>query len=196
MKKIAATAGMIIALFGARAFADGPPLADAAALPLATRRVPASADECAVWRRERSFAQSVERHDAAAFATHVHAGAVFNAGTADADRGRDEIAKSWAGIVEGKGMLLRWRPGIVTIGGDPRVAVSRGPYIVQTTKEGVATFSVGLYQTVWLRDPNDGVWRILFDGGASVPLKVVDRAAAETWVVAQAMSDCASGTAP
>ena len=54
---------------------------DAAALPLAIKRVAASADECSVWRREQSFARSVERHDAGAFASHLHAGTVFNVGT-------------------------------------------------------------------------------------------------------------------
>lgn len=170
--------------------------ADPTALPLATERQLASADECAVWRRERSFAQSVERHDAAAFASHIHVGAVFNAGTEGAERGRDEVAKSWAGIVAGKGALLRWRPGIVTIGGEPRIAVSRGPYILQTTQDGAAAFSVGFYQTVWLFDSKDAAWRVLFDGGASTPLKVADRAAADTWVAAQPMSDCAGSATP
>ena len=74
---------------------------DAKPLPLATKRVPASADECTVWRREQSFARSVESHDAGAFAAHLHAGTVFNAGSADADRGRDAVVRSWAGIVDG-----------------------------------------------------------------------------------------------
>jgi hypothetical protein len=183
-------------LASARTRAAEPAPADPSALPLASQRLLASADECAVWRRERSFAQSVERHDAGAFASHLHAGAVFNAGTEGADRGRDEVVKSWAGIVEGKGVLLRWRPGIVTIGGEPRIAVSRGPYILQTSKEGAAAFSVGFYQTVWLFDPKDAAWRVLFDGGASTPLKVADRAAADAWVAAQSMSDCVASAPP
>ncbi|MDQ2733743.1 MAG: hypothetical protein M3Y55_01855, partial [Pseudomonadota bacterium] len=138
----------------------------------------------------------VEAHDAVAWAAHLHAGAIFNAGTADADRGRDEVMKSWAGIVEGKSLVLRWRPGIVMIGGNPDVAVSRGPYILQTAKDGVAAFTVGFYQTIWLRDPSDAIWRVLFDGGASTPIKVADRAAAETWVAAQAMSDCLASAKP
>ncbi|MGZ8259469.1 MAG: YybH family protein [Caldimonas sp.] len=159
-------------------------------LPLATKRVGASADECAVWRREQSFARSVERHDAAAFASHLHAGAVFNAGAAEADRGRDAVVQSWAAIVEGKALALRWRAGIVQIGGEPTVAVSRGPFILQRVQAGAPTFRVGFYQTVWLRDRGDGVWRVLFDGSASTPEPMADRAAAERWVEAQAMSDC------
>lgn len=177
-----------------RALAADAAAADPTALPMATERVLASADECAVWRSERSFAQSVEHHDGAAFASHLHAGAVFDAGRAGADRGRDAIVKSWAGIVEGKAVLLRWRPGIVTIGGDPRIAVSRGPYILQTMNDGVAAFSVGVYQTVWLFDAKGAAWQVLYDGGASTPLKVGDRAAADAWVASQPMSDCASTT--
>ena len=166
---------------------------DAKPLPLATQRVPASADECAVWRREQSFARSVESHDAAAFASHLHAGAVFNAGSAGADRGRDAVARSWAEIVDGKALALRWRAGIVQIAaGEPQIAVSRGPYILQRVQAGAPVFRVGMYQTVWLRDRGDGVWRVLFDGSASSPQAMADRAAAERWVEEQAMSDCAS----
>ena len=165
---------------------------DSIPLPLAAATVPASPDECAVWRRERSFARSVEAHDAIGFASHVHPGAVFDAGTADATRGRDAIVASWKDIVDGHGVVLRWRPGVVDIGGDPSVAVSRGPYVLQTSRDGrQAAVSVGLYQTVWHRDA-DGVWRVLFDGSASAPRPVDDSAAAEAWVRQQTMSDCAS----
>ncbi len=171
-----------------------PAHADETTLPLAAQRLPATSEECVVWRRERSFAQSVEAHDAAAFAAHLHPGAIFNAGTYEADRGREQVSRSWAPLVEGKTIVLRWRAGIVNIGGDPRVAFSRGPYILQTTKDGRVIDSVGFYQTIWVRDA-DGTWRVLFDAGASTLTRVEDRAAAETWVKAQAMSDCA-GPAP
>lgn len=164
--------------------------ADETALPLATRVLPASAAECAVWQRERAFADSVETHDAAAFATFLQTGTIFNAGTLEADRGREPVAKSWVPLIEGKSIVLRWRPGIVNIGGDPRVAYSRGPYILQTAKDGHIAVSVGFYQTVWVRDA-DNTWRVLFDGGASNLIRMDDRTAAVTWVKAQAMSDCA-----
>ena len=166
---------------------------DPAALPLAAKRIAASAEECSAWRRERSFAKSVEAHDLSAFESHLHAGTVFNAGTVAANRGRAAVLEGWTGIVEGKGSVLRWRAGIVNIGGDPTIAVSRGPWIVQSTRDGTTSFSVGFYQTVWVRDAKDATWRVLFDGGASTPLKVADRAAADAWVVEQPMSDCAAG---
>ena len=165
---------------------------DAKPLPPATRRITASSDECTVWRREQAFARSVEAHDARAFGSFLHAGTVFNAGTADADRGSDEVAKSWAEIVAGKTIALRWRPGIVQIGGEPTIALSRGPYILQRMQAGAAVFRVGMYQTVWVRDGRDGVWRVLFDGSATTGQTVEDRAAAERWVEEQVMSDCAS----
>ncbi len=166
---------------------------DATALPLAAKRIAASADECSVWRRERSFSRSVEMHDLPSFESHLHPGAIFNAGSPEVARGRAEVVESWAGIVEGKGTILRWRPGIVHIGGDPAVAISRGPWILQSMRDGTTSISVGFYQTVWLRDANDGTWRVLFDAGASTPQKMASRAAADAWVTEQPMNDCAAG---
>ena len=176
-------------IFGA-ALADDAPIA-VAPLPLAAKRIPASAEECAVWRREQSFARSVERHDARAFAEHLHAGTIFDAGHAEADRGRDAVAASWAPIVAGATIALRWRPGIVQIGGEPGIAISRGPFILQRSQGGAEIFRVGFYQTVWLRDARDGVWRVLYDGSASTAQAMESRAAAERWVEEQVMSDCA-----
>jgi ketosteroid isomerase-like protein len=165
---------------------------DAKPLPLATKRIAASSDECEVWRREQAFARSVEGHDARAFQSFLHVGTVFNAGTADADRGSDDVAKSWAEIVEGRSIALRWRPGIVQIGGEPTIALSRGPYILERVVAGAPAYRVGLYQTVLVRDGRDGVWRVLFDGSATTGQPMSDRAAAERWVEEQVMSDCAS----
>ena len=180
----------VVASAAAQVAAQGMPI-DAGPLPLGAKRLPASPDECAVWRREQGFARSVERHDAAAFESFLHAGAVFDVATPGAERGREAVVKSWAAIVEGKAIALRWRAGIVTIGGEPTIAVSRGPYILQTTKDGVAGWRVGMFQSVWMRDPKDAVWRILFDGSATTGQSVDDRAAADRWIEQQPMSDCA-----
>jgi ketosteroid isomerase-like protein len=185
-----AAAPLAFALVCGAALADDAPIA-VAPLPLAAKRLPASADECAVWRREQSFARAVERHDARAFAEHLHAGTIFDAGHADADRGRDAVTASWTPIIAGTTIALRWRPGIVQIGGEPGIAISRGPFILQRTQGGADVFRVGFYQTVWLRDARDGVWRVLYDGSASTAQAMESRAAAERWVEEQAMSDCA-----
>lgn len=189
----AAIIGLALGLgLAAPAWPAGTDAADATALPMATQRVPASAEECAVWRREQSFAESVARHDKKAFAAHLDPATIFNAGSVEADRGRADVEKNWTRIIEGTDIVLRWRPGIVDIGGNPDVAISRGPYILQTKNEGATVINVGFYQTIWSRDPKDSVWRVLFDGGASSLTRMADRAAAETWVRAQPMSDCAA----
>jgi hypothetical protein len=183
-------APLAFALVCGAALADEAPIA-VAPLPLAAKRIQASAEECAVWRREQSFARSVERHDARAFTEHLHPGTIFDAGRAEADRGRDAVAASWAPIVAGSTIALRWRPGIVQIGGEPGVAISRGPFILQRSQGGAEILRVGFYQTVWLRDARDGVWRVLYDGSASTAQAMESRAAAERWVEEQVMSDCA-----
>ena len=164
---------------------------DARPLPLATKRIAASSDECTVWRREQAFSRSVEAHDVRAFQSFLHPGTVFQAGTAEADHGSDNVTKEWAEVVEGKTIALRWRPGIVHIGGEPTIAVSRGPYILQRIQASGPTYRVGMFQTVWVRDGRDGVWRVLFDGSATTGQAIDDRAAADRWVEEQPMSDCA-----
>jgi len=83
-------------------------------------------DECAVWQRELSFAQSVDNHDVKAFAAHLHPGTVFAAATENPVRGADAVLKNWAALIEGRPLRLRWRPNIVNIGGNRNVAISRG----------------------------------------------------------------------
>lgn len=168
------------------------PAPAAAAPPLAAKRVPASLEECAVWRREQSFAKSVEAHDAGAFAAHLHEGAVFNAGANEAERGRDAVVKGWADIVEGQKLQLRWRAGIVQIGGESGIALSRGPYILQTGSGPATAWRVGFYQSIWTRSAPDATWRVLYDGSASTPQRMDSRAAAEAWAQDQPMSDCAA----
>ena len=188
--RLCALVALVVATLLAPARAQTAPI-DAGPLPLASKRLPASADECAVWKREMGFARSVEAHDLGAFTTFVHAGAVFDVGTPNADKGRDSIVASWGDIVDGRSIALRWRPGIVHIGGEPTIAVSRGTFILQRMQAGTPVFRVGMFQTVWVRDARDGAWRVLFDGSATTSQPMDDRAAAERWVTDQPMSDCA-----
>ncbi len=153
-----------------------------------------SARECIVWKREQSFARSVETHDARAFAAHVHPDAVFNAGSAEAEHGREAIVRSWAGLIEGRELVLRWRPGVVNIGGDPDIALSRGPYVLEDRRAGApALFRVGLFQSIWVRDHESGDWRVLFDGSASASMSVESAEAARQYVAANSPPDCSPG---
>ena len=145
---------------GAMALADDQPAAPATAPAAASM----SADECAVWERERSFAQSVERHDAKAFSEHVHPQAAF-IGDAEATRGRDAVLREWAPIIEGREIVLRWHPESVVIAGDPDIALSRGPYWIEDRDPKAAQpYRVGQFISTWVRG-EDGRWQVLFDGG-------------------------------
>lgn len=141
----------------------GPALAEP---PTAIAPVPAmTADECAVWNRERSFAHSVEAHDVDAFRAHLHADTVFIDGRGGITRGAAKVAESWDGIIAGESMLLRWHPDVVTIAGEPAVALSRGPYWIEVRKPDAApTYLIGQFISTWVRAA-DGEWRVLFDGG-------------------------------
>ncbi|MEO5595551.1 MAG: nuclear transport factor 2 family protein [Lysobacteraceae bacterium] len=130
-----------------------------------------SAAECEVWNRELSFAYSVEQHDATAFADHIHAGAVFSAGTAEPARGRDAIVEAWQSILVGKDIILRWHPGYVSIGADPKIALLAGPaWIEHTNPAAKHRYTISNFTSTWVRD-TDGQWRVLFDGsgGGSTP---------------------------
>lgn len=134
--------------------------------------------ECTVWKREASFAHSVDAHDLKAFAAHVHPGAVFNAGSDAPTRGRDAVVKDWTPIVEGKEFALRWRPRFVEIGGDPNIAVSSGPFVAEDLRaEAKVKYRIGTFRSVWVRNPSDGQWYVLFDGAADAG-KPVDTAEA------------------
>jgi len=166
--------------------AAGPPDADG----YPTLKASHSERECAVWAREQSFARSVERHDAEAFAEHLHPGAIFNAGNVAAQRGRDAVLKAWAGIIEGQSVVLRWRPGVVQIGGDPDIALSRGPYLMEIPgAEPAKRWRVGEFQSIWVRDGD--AWRVLYDMGATPPQPIETLEAARRYVAARATLACA-----
>jgi ketosteroid isomerase-like protein len=139
----------------------------ATAGPAALPALPAGG-ACAVWTREVEFARSVQEHDAAAFAEHVHPGAVFVDAQGVA-QGREAIVKGWASIVRGDGVHLAWHPTSVVLAGDSRVALSRGPYWLELAKPGEPVrYMTGVYQSVWSVDA-DGAWRVIVDGGTPPP---------------------------
>jgi ketosteroid isomerase-like protein len=141
------------------------PAQEAPAAPAPSSAAAPVSDACAVWARESGFAQSVADHDAAAFATYLHQDAVFIEGGA-ATRGADAIATGWAGLIAGKGIVLRWYPDAVDVGANGAVALSRGPYWMEDPSAPPAKrYQRGRFISTWLRDA-DGQWRVVFDGGA------------------------------
>jgi ketosteroid isomerase-like protein len=141
------------------AIAVVPMLALAAATP---PPAPFSADECAVFERELSFARSVADHDASAFAAHVAPDAAFAAGSPRPQRGRDAILRAWAPIVRGDGIRLAWYPVRTTVVGD--IAWSTGPALSEETRDGTTVARLSTFQSLWRRDAQ-GTWQVVFDGG-------------------------------
>jgi ketosteroid isomerase-like protein len=124
-----------------------------------------TAAECVVWNRERSFAASAEHHDTAAFADHVHEQAAFDAGSPEPIHGRQAVVDGWKPVIEGKLFQLGWSPGIVTIGGDGSLAISRGPSWMKDLRPAAKSrYRIGEFISTWVRD-KDGKWRVLFDAG-------------------------------
>jgi ketosteroid isomerase-like protein len=131
--------------------------------PGAPLHAAASADSarCEVWQRETSFAQSVARHDAVAFAEHLHPQAAFGVSRTPTV-GREAIVREWQGIIDGSALRLEWYPDVVTVGGDGDTAYSSGPSLYTDPKTG--SVRRGRFGSVWQRD-GDGAWRVIFDDG-------------------------------
>jgi len=129
-----------------------------------------TATECEVWERERTFAKSVDDHDARAFAEHLHANAVFGAASPDPQRGREAVIKAWAGIVEGKDLRLEWRPQYVSVGADTNVAMSRGPFAITAKNDkGETRRVIGQFVSIWIRKDETSPWYVVLDGGGPPP---------------------------
>lgn len=153
-----------VALLGISAVADAQSPPKAAPEPEPARMTSA---ECEVWARELSFAQSVADHDAKAFASHIETDAAFGVSQPQPTRGREEIARRWAGIVEGKRLKLSWYPTRTTIGvGSVKdVAWSSGPSLFEDLDpKSTQRYRIGAFHSVWHRGA-DGTWRVLFDDG-------------------------------
>ena len=156
-------AAVLLATAAAPVFAaDPPPPPFNLNAPLPTPTM--SAEECAVWNRERSFARSVEAHDAAAFKRHLHPGAVFFGGPDDKLVGAEQVTQGWAGIIEDGPRSLRWYPRRVAIAPGTEVAHSVGFYWMEDRTPGSKRpFALGEFNSIWTKV--DGQWMVTFDGG-------------------------------
>ena len=122
---------------------------------------PAVSARCEVWQCKTSFARSVARHDAVAFAEHLHPRAAFGVSRTPTV-GREAIVREWQGIIDGSVLGLEWYPEVVTVGDDGKTAYSSGPSLYIEPKTGATR--LGRFGSVWQRD-DDGQWRVIFDDG-------------------------------
>jgi ketosteroid isomerase-like protein len=171
--RIPATPTAFLLMLAATVATTGTALAQNAAPP---PPAPApTAEECAVWNRELSFAKAIADHDKAAFAEHVHPHAAFAAKSRRPQRGRDVIVQRWAGLIDGTDLKLHWYPRQVVVAGEGDIAYSSGPALYEAVapREGEPKFTLGGFQSVWRKDA-DGTWRVLFDDGDGLPKPATD----------------------
>jgi len=114
--------------------------------------------------REIGFSQSVENQDMEAFRSFIDADARFiGSGVL---RGVDEIAEGWSVFFNPGLPRIKWRPQVIEVLENGRLALSRGPYIsVSVDADGEEVENWGTFNSVW-RLNDDGEWRVVFDAGS------------------------------
>jgi ketosteroid isomerase-like protein len=114
--------------------------------------------------REIGFSQAAEEQDHEAFKSFIDADARF-AG-ASVLRGVDQIAEAWTVFFQEDGPTIKWRPQIIEVLDNERLALSRGPYrVLSRDPEGNLVEQWGTFNSVW-RLNDDGEWRVVFDAGS------------------------------
>ena len=113
--------------------------------------------------REIGFSQATEDQDMAAFRSFIDADARFVSNSVL--RGVDDIAAAWSVFFGEDSPSIIWRPQVIEVLEDGKLALSRGPYRV-TTKDadGNPVEQWGTFNSIW-RLHDDGQWRVVFDAG-------------------------------
>ena len=126
---------------------------------------PAGADPAHDVRcREIGFSQAAEQRDLEAFRSFIDADARFVSNSVL--RGVDDIATAWSVFFADDGPTIRWRPQIVEVLEDGKLALSRGPFhVTSKDADGKTVESWGTFNSVW-RLHTDGQWRVVFDAGS------------------------------
>jgi ketosteroid isomerase-like protein len=115
---------------------------------------------------ETAFSRAAEIRDQALFLSFVDPEARFVSD--HVARGRSEIGAAWAIFFQADGPQIRWRPRVVAVSSDGRLALSRGPYrTVRIDENGARIESWGTFISTW-RLGSDGKWKVLFDTGTNV----------------------------
>jgi ketosteroid isomerase-like protein len=114
--------------------------------------------------REIGFSKSIESRDMELFRSFLDDDARFVG--VDVTRGPDEITEGWRTFEPENGPSLKWRPQIVEVLEDGKLALSRGPYrYTQKNEEGEEVDYWGTFNSIW-RLQDDGSWKVVFDAGS------------------------------
>jgi ketosteroid isomerase-like protein len=114
--------------------------------------------------REIGFSKSIEARDMDLFRSFLDNDARFVGG--DVRRGPDEITEGWSVYGADEGPTLKWRPQIVEVLKDGKLALSRGPYkYTQKNEDGEDVDYWGTFNSIW-RLQDDGSWKVVFDAGS------------------------------
>lgn len=114
---------------------------------------------------EINFSKSAELRDQDQFIAAIDADARFVA--ASVLHGPEEIARAWAPFFEEGGPSIKWRPRFVEVLESGDLALSRGPYRIETSADdGSRTVAWGTFNSVWRRN-EQGQWRVVFDAGSA-----------------------------
>jgi ketosteroid isomerase-like protein len=114
--------------------------------------------------REIGFSRSVEKQDAALFASFIDSDARFVGN--EVLHGPDAIAAAWSVFFSADGPAIKWRPRFVEVLEDGRLALTRGPYqMITRDEQGVESEHWGTFNSVW-RLQADGQWKVVFDAGS------------------------------
>jgi ketosteroid isomerase-like protein len=114
--------------------------------------------------REISFSKSIESRDMEAFRSFLDDDARFVGNRIR--RGPDEITEAWRTYEPEDGPSLKWRPQIIEVLEDGKLALSRGPYrYTQKNDAGEEVDYWGTFNSVW-RLQDDGSWKVVFDAGS------------------------------
>lgn len=134
--------------------------------------------------REIGFSKAAEQRDIIAFRSFIDPDARFVGSTVL--RGVDSVAEGWAVFFAAEGPRIKWRPRIVEVLEDGKLALSRGPYrVVSQDPDGNVVESWGTFNSTW-RLNDDGQWRVVFDAGSPA----IGDADAETMALLDAGGDC------
>ncbi len=119
---------------------------------------------------EIGFSQSVENKDIAAFGSFIDPDARFVG--ASVRRGVADITQAWSVFFSADAPAMKWRPQVIEVLDDGKLALSRGPYrMITKGPDGELSEQWGTFNSVW-RKQDDLTWKVVFDAGnesADVP---------------------------